>query len=141
MKNIDEIKMSDLQETNSALQTIISTVNSMLGSTVLIIPIYFANHGILNCFFAMLIHAFINYKTCNILITHGRFQESDIPEIIYRIMGKKYHNLYSIMSSSLLFLVGTIYYLIQCDMLYNVSKFVFAKLDWQLLPKNYFSLE
>lgn len=97
----------------------------MLGSTTLIIPLYFARAGILNCLFVMMVHMLINYKTGNILITHGKITEMDLPEIIDRLLGKGYLKLYSIMSSSLLFLVAIIYYLIQCNMIFGLFQQIF----------------
>ena len=59
-----------------------STVNCMLGSTTLIIPMFFSDKGLFTCMIVMLLHCFVNYKTANYLITHGSSEEADLPEMI-----------------------------------------------------------
>jgi amino acid permease len=83
-----------------------------MGSTTLILPVIFQRVGIFTCLIVMGISSLINYKTANLLMIHGKYSDDDLPEMIQRMLGKKFHDLFILSSSSLLFLAASIYYLI-----------------------------
>jgi sodium-coupled neutral amino acid transporter 9 len=64
-----------------------TTVNTMLGSSMLILPIIFADIGLLTGIIVLTIICITNFITANILLRHGKSSEDDLPEMIYRILG------------------------------------------------------
>ena len=42
----------------------------------------------------MAISSLINYKTANLLMIHGKYSDDDLPEMIQRMLGKKFHDLF-----------------------------------------------
>jgi amino acid permease len=59
----------------------------MLGSSMLILPIIFADIGLLTGIIVLTIIGITNFITANILLRHGKSSEDDLPEMIYRILG------------------------------------------------------
>lgn len=72
IQGIERIKKSKLIGSNSSVKTILSTTNTMLGSTTLIVPVIFAKIGIITSILSMMIICIVNFLTANILIRHGR---------------------------------------------------------------------
>ena len=113
-----------------------STVNTMLGSTTLVVPVIFANVGIVTGLVTLFLLCSINYKTANLLLRHGKSTEDDLPEIIYRVLGPKIFFLNSIMSAMLCYFVSVVYYLLQCNMIYNFFEYLFIALDIPIADKS-----
>lgn len=120
---------------HSSLKTILSTINTMLGSTTLIVPVIFANIGIVTALIAMTLLCTINFITARILLRHGKTSEDDLPEMIYRILGLRYFQFFSLISSMLCFLVAIVYFLLQISMLYNSLWFILHFLQIEIAEK------
>ena len=89
-----------------------STVNTMLGSTTLIVPVIFSEVGIGTCLLVMFALCVLNFVTARLLLKHGKTSDDDLPEMIYRILGRKYFQFYSLISSLLCYFVCIVYYLL-----------------------------
>ena len=72
------IIVTDLKKTllvtrcNSSIKTILTTTNTMLGSTTLIIPVIFTEIGMVTGILVLVFLAVINFVTANILTRHGK---------------------------------------------------------------------
>ena len=108
----------------------------MTGSGTLILPVIFDKVGIINCLLVMLIICGINFYTSKLLLIHGKEGETDLNQIIQRLLGKRASQLFVLASSSLLFFASAVYYLIQCNMIYGVLAFICQKLDYDLALKS-----
>lgn len=73
---------------NSTMSTVFSLLNSMIGGTMLFLPLYFNSTGFISSTVVMVIMSLISYKTCDVYIQHMKKSEFDIQEILGRIMGK-----------------------------------------------------
>jgi amino acid permease len=56
---------------NNSFKTILSTTNTMIGSTTLIVPVIFAKVGIITCLISLVFLSIVNFITANILLKHG----------------------------------------------------------------------
>lgn len=63
---------------NSSVTTIFSLVNSMIGGTMLLLPILFMECGIILSEIILIISGFISYKTVEIYSIHMKDNEFDI---------------------------------------------------------------
>ncbi len=63
---------------NNSLATVFSLINSMVGSTMLVLPILFTNAGLVTATMIMIISGVISCKTCCIFIKHLKEKEFDV---------------------------------------------------------------
>ena len=68
-----------------------NTVNTMIGSTTLIVPVIFSEIGIVTGIMACFLLCLVNFLTADLLLRHGKSSEDDLPEMINRILGYKYY--------------------------------------------------
>ena len=121
---------------NSSINTIMTTVNTMLGSSMLILPIIFADIGLLTGIIVLTIICITNFITANILLRHGKSSEDDLPEMIYRILGTHFFRLQSLIASFLCFFIGVVYYLLCCSMVYNILAYILFHLNIKIADKS-----
>ena len=67
---------------NTSIKTILTTSNTMLGSSTLIIPVIFSEVGMITGILVLIVMAVVNYTTANILMRHGKSKEEDLSEMI-----------------------------------------------------------
>ncbi len=65
----------------------------------------------------MLVIGFISFKTCSLYVIHMKPGEHE-PDVIERILGKKWKNAFCIGSALLMFIVGVVYFLLINNNLY-----------------------
>ena len=138
---ITELYQSNLEEKISSLQVIVSTLNPMLGSSTLLIPVIYNQVGMVNCTVILFCLFLINYSTSNLLIMNVRQGETDLLEVVQRILGKKYVKFYALISSVLMYLVAVVYFLLMSNMVHGTFSFFFLKFDWQIAQKDKITFE
>ena len=75
---------------NSSMSTIFALVNSMIGGTMLTMPILFLKSGIVTGILVLLVSGFVSYKTCRIYVTHLAKGDNDVEDSIKRILSSKW---------------------------------------------------
>lgn len=63
---------------------------------MLLMPILFIRVGIFISIFLLIVSSIINYKTCKLYLYHMRNDETEVPQIILRILGRKWHKMYCV---------------------------------------------
>ncbi|EAS02413.2 transmembrane amino acid transporter protein (macronuclear) [Tetrahymena thermophila SB210] len=125
---INKLKQSfSSHRTATSLNTIFALTNSMVGSVCLLIPITFAQTGIIMSILIMFLIGLINMKTSQLYLAHLREGEVDLSDLIMRTLGKKYAILFNFSSSLLMFLVGTIYFILINNTAYPMLCFILTK--------------
>jgi sodium-coupled neutral amino acid transporter 9 len=114
---------------HTSFQTINAIGNAMIGSSCLVLPILFAQSGIITALIVIIVIGLVSYWTCGLIVRHVKEIEQDLPQIILRLMGKKWYYAYLFLSSFELMLVGIIYYILMCNMIYPSIEFFFALAD------------
>lgn len=130
-----------MDEKVSSLEVIISTINPMLGSTTLVVPVIFSQVGMLLGICTLIVLCLINYATGRLLLKASRETESELDQVIERLMGKKAVYLYSLISSVLMYLVSIIYFLLMCNNTHGTLKFILNKFDCSVTPKEIISFD
>lgn len=131
---ITEVKKSFTGHKNSSMRTIFSVANTMVGSAIVVFGIQFQKSGIFSSLITMVLMCLITLKTCSLEIRHFRLDESDFPDILNRILGKKWNTIFALSSFVLLFLVGAIYFTLAMNMLYPSIKFIVESSSDTILP-------
>lgn len=122
---IQEVKSSFIDKPkNSSQKTIFNLANCMVGSSIIVFPLVFSSSGILTSLIVLVFMAVITCKTCLLEIAHFKILEADYPDVIERVLGKKWWMGYSICSVLLLFIAGVIYFMLICNMFYMVVSFI-----------------
>lgn len=119
---------------NSSLRTIMTCSNSMIGSTCLVFPFIFHQSGILTALLTMAFVGCVSCKTCLLLFKHILSKEVDINESIRRILGKRWHVSYVVLSTTFMFLGCVIYYQLGCTCLYNFLQYLSRRGCIRALP-------
>ena len=128
-----EVKKSRIQELkksfsenkkNSSMKTIFNLSNCMVGSSIVVFPLIFSVSGIITSLIVLTFMGIITCKTCLLEIVHFKELEMDFPDVVQRIMGKKWSFCYCVCSSLLLFITGIIYFMLICNMLYLVITYI-----------------
>jgi len=63
-------KYKSMSQLNPSWRTICALVNSMIGGTMLTLPILFRDAGIVIGVFVLMISGWISYKTCSLYVSH-----------------------------------------------------------------------
>ena len=107
---IMEAKKSFAQnKTNSSIKTIFSIANTMVGSSMVVFPLIFLKSGIITSFIVLVVIGAISCKTAQLEIIHFKSaMERDYPEVIRRILGRKWELAYVVSSVLLLYVVGVV---------------------------------
>ena len=121
---------SEAPKGTSSSQTVFGIVNSIVGSAILILPNLAMEAGILNIVVISLVVGLVSYHTCNIFVIHFRKDEHDLPEIILRILGKRWLILLGIFSGIEIFFTCIIYFVLICNMLYPMVLFGMQLFDF-----------
>jgi len=111
----------------STFMTSLVICNNIIGSTVMILPLVFGKCGIFTSLIVMIIIGAINFITCNLYVIHLKRNESDIPQIIERILGIKWKVIYVVTAILMEFLGGIVFLILMNNMLYPVVTFLFEK--------------
>ena len=74
---------------NPSYGTILTTVNTMMGSSCLIVPLVFLKSGLVTSILVLLCVGYASFKMASILLIHGKRNEDDLSIIVRRILGKK----------------------------------------------------
>ena len=111
-------------EKTSTLKTIISMTNNIVGSTILILPNLNMNCGIFTVQGVSILIGLITCHTCDMFISHLRDDEQDIPEVIKRVLGKKWANAFAVVSGIANIVFCLSYFLLMCNMFYPICTFV-----------------
>lgn len=125
---------SESRGKNSSSKTIFSIVNTMVGSSVVVFGFHFQNVGLISSLVTAILIGIISYKTCSIQLKHFKLEETDLPDSIDRILGRKWYLLYISSSFFLLFLVGIIYFSLNMNMFYESICFIIKKINGEILP-------
>ncbi|KAL4486141.1 hypothetical protein ABPG72_012194 [Tetrahymena utriculariae] len=121
------ITKSEIAETRKAtsIQTIFGITNSMVGSVALVLPPNILKCGLIMSLILMPLIGYISYKTCTYIVLFQKKGESDLSEVVERILGKKWCRMFCITSSLLLFVAGIIYFILINSVLYPITKYFF----------------
>ncbi|EAR93202.1 transmembrane amino acid transporter protein (macronuclear) [Tetrahymena thermophila SB210] len=127
VKNIDKHADVSTYQVNTNPQTAFAILNSMIGGTILLLPIYFNNVGYLSSSMVIFITGIMCYKGADIYIQHLKKDEFDSQETIHRILGKGWRIFFVIISTINMFFGCLVYYDFSIDMLYSIITFVMKK--------------
>ena len=67
-----------LIQINTTFNTIFSMTNTMVGGTILLLPVLFEKAGIILSIIVVFVSGFISYKTCDVYIQHLKYKEKDV---------------------------------------------------------------
>lgn len=107
------------EEKSFSFGSIFTITNAIISSTVVLIGVEFQRCGLVTSLITMLIISGISYKTCLIVLKHIKHNECDFSEILERILGRKWSILFRISSFSVYFILGIIYFVLSCNLLYS----------------------
>ena len=102
----------------TSTQVIFNISNTMMGTSLLVIPCNFYKYGIVSSSIIALIMVLISYITCNLVIIHTRDDEYDFPLALRRLLGKKGETAFNFVSFLLLLLICIIHFILQANILY-----------------------
>lgn len=74
---------------NPSWRTTFALINSMIGGTMLTLPILFREAGIGIGVIVLIISGWISYKTCSLYVIHMSEKEGTIEDTIRRLLGRK----------------------------------------------------
>ena len=119
-----------LDKKQSSSTIIFSLANSMIGPTIIIIPLSIAKIGLLTSVLIAVVICCISLRTCQLTHLHAKLTENEYFSTVKRIMGKSWMRLYSISSIIILCFASMIYFLSLADITYSSLKLFFNKVDW-----------
>jgi len=108
----------------------------MVGSVILLLPINFGSTGIVLSVIIMAIIGFLACKTCTWVIKNSLPGEKSFRDVVYRILGEKFLKIFSLVSFSLLTVVGIVMFLLINSSFYQIMKFIMLKLDISMAPQD-----
>ena len=134
---IQELKKSFHESPkNSSFKTIFNLSNCMVGSSIVVFPLIFSTSGVITSLLVLAFMGIITCKTCLLQIVHFKVLELDFPDVVKRVMGKKWSFAYCFCSSLLLFITGVIYFMLICNMLYMVIGFFMRRNGMEVASKD-----
>lgn len=68
--------------------------------------------------------AFLQSKTCELILMHYFSNEHDLAKIIQRVLGDTFYKVYLISSGGLMVLITIGYFLLTCNTFYHVITFL-----------------
>ena len=102
---------------------------------MVVFPLIFLKSGIITSFIVLVVIGAISCKTAQLEIIHFKSaMECDYPEVIRRILGKKWELAYVISSVLLLYVVGVVYFLLCCNMIYPTLEYLIG--EDKVAPQN-----
>ncbi|EGR33213.1 transmembrane amino acid transporter protein, putative [Ichthyophthirius multifiliis] len=108
---------------NSTFSTLFSMLNTMVGGTILLLPVLFQKAGIILSVIIVSISGYISYKTCDVYMQHLKYKEKDVQDSVKRLLGQKYYLFFMIICTMFLILIAIIYFLFICQMLLDIVNF------------------
>lgn len=84
----------------------------MVGSIVLLIPVNFGSSGIIASFLIMTVIGAISWLTCLWIVDNSKDYETDVSQVLSRILGNKWSILFTFSSSILVFCVSIVFFLL-----------------------------
>lgn len=104
---------------------VFSLANTMMGPTLLLLPLSVVNVGLLTSTIVAIILCAVSYKTCNLTHLHANPDEFEYISAIDRILGKTWKYVYVLFSIIILWMAGIIYFLSLCDVIYSAIQLIF----------------
>lgn len=114
--------------TQSSLTTAFTVTNSMIGTSILIMPLNFIQSGVITSIIALLVVGFLSFKTSGIIIHYSKRGEYDFSSQINRILGKRMRVVYIAACTFLLVGVGLTYFILMCNVFYSILSLIFPDL-------------
>lgn len=127
-EKLQQVKKSFMYNKKPSSQIIFNTSNTMVGSAILVMPIYFLQTGILASILSCAFVAAISLVTVNLIVDNYKHGESDLPEQIERIMGLKWKTFFAASSTLLLGFATIAYFLLMANLFYTALESVFEGL-------------
>jgi sodium-coupled neutral amino acid transporter 9 len=109
------------------MNTIFALVNSMIGGTMLTLPLLFRDSGIITSWIILVISGYISRKTCDIYIKHLAHDEDDIQDSIKRILKGKWYEFFCLITGIYLIMLNVLYIVLINDQLYNLVGYLAYK--------------
>lgn len=108
-----------------SLQTITAIANSLIGGVCLTLPTNFIRGGVILSLICIFVFAFIMERTVQFIIRYQRPGETDLVQVMTRILGKRFSNVFTLLSSLEVFIAAIIYFQLMNRTLYAVVTYVF----------------
>lgn len=118
-----------MSSTNPSWRTICAFVNSMIGGTMLTLPILFRDSGLGIGVIVLMVSGWISYKTCALYVIHMSEEEENIEDTIRRLLGKKGEDFFRLITGIYLVFLNIIYVDLLTDQLFNILYFILHKAD------------
>ena len=121
---------------NDSLTTIFSSATTMIGCGIVVFPLLFSQYGLLTSIIMVTLIGLISFKTASLLLIHTKSRENDLTEVVIRVLGIRYYQLFLLSAGTTLFLVSVTYFLFLNNMLYSIINFISSNVfDHRLLNK------
>lgn len=117
-EKISEIKQSFMVKQTSSFRTIVNCSNSLIGSSTLVMPIYFQQTGVLSAFILAIVIGCVNFTTVRLVLRYHKRSEGDFADIILRILGSRAHKFYVLLIVGLMLVIGIASFLLISNILY-----------------------
>jgi amino acid permease len=113
-------------------------LNSMIGGTMLALPLLFRDTGMITSLIILLLSGFISSKTCNIFLIHLAPKDNDVQDSIRRIMKGRWYEFFCLITGFYLITLNVLYVVLINDQFYNILAYIFDKSGKasSLAPKN-----
>lgn len=134
-RRISSFSIRDIEGKLSTLMTSLVIFNNMIGITIMVLPLLFLKCGLFTSICVMFIICFVNFLTCKLCVDHFKRNESDLPEIIERILGNKFKVFFVIGSVTMFFSGGVVYLILMNNMLYPIIIFIFDHIGFDNYAK------
>ena len=132
---MSSLSFVDTSKGQSVFVTSLVICNNMIGSIVMILPMVFAHCGIFTSLFVMILLSLVNFITCNMYVVHLKRTESDLPEMIERILGVRWKVIFVFSAVLFEFLTGIVFLIIMNNMLYPSITFILSQFGFENYAK------
>ena len=109
---------------NSSLKTIFSIANNNFGFSLLVYGINFKDQGLFISILAVIYAWYMGCHSAQIMVRHFKVEETDYPDIVGRVIGKKSKIFYQLTALIYLLFLNILYYIYATDMCYSIINFV-----------------
>lgn len=125
---IDDPRLKDIELTypkEPSFKTIFAVINSILGSSILILPTLMKETGMITNLIVSFVIGLLSYHTCELYVIHVKDDEHDLHEVLNRLLGRKWQIIYGVFSGVFFnFILLVTYYLLMCNMIYPAITFM-----------------
>lgn len=108
-----------------SFQTITAIANSLIGGVCLTLPTNFIKGGIVLSLICIFLFAFVMERTVQFIIRYQKPGETDLVQVMTRILGKRFSNIFTLLSSLEVFIAAIIYFQLMNRTLYAVITYIF----------------